>query len=64
MKSRVKGHLQLIVFFGFIALLVWSFPYVARIAEASAMNIRKFWWVILILALGGLSIWALGKKRH
>lgn len=63
MNARWKGYLQLILFFAFAALLIRFFPIAARIAQGAAMGIREFWWAILILALGGLSIWVLRRKR-
>lgn len=62
MNSRIKGYVQLIIFFLFIGVLIRFFPFVARLASAAAYSVRMFWWLILILVLAGLSLWILRRK--
>jgi len=63
MKNQQRGILQIIFLLVFVALLIRLFPLAIRIAESAALGIRQFWWMILILSLGGWLVWVL-KKRN
>lgn len=63
MQSQLRGFLQLVFLFAIVFLLIRFFPFVVRIGEAAAMGLRQFWWVVLILALGGWLVWVLRKRN-
>lgn len=63
MKSQLRGFLQVIFLLAFVWLLVRLFPFLARLSEAASFSLRSFWWVILVLALGGWLIWVLRKRN-
>lgn len=63
MQSQLRGILQLIFLIAFVILLIRFFPFVVRIGEAAAIGLLQFWWVVLILALGGWLVWVLRKRN-
>ena len=39
------------------------FPSVARVVEGAAMDLRRFWWLVLVVGLGLWTVWVI-KKRN
>ena len=62
MTPRTRAFLQ----FGVLALvaivLIALFKPAAMFAEMAARELRYFWWLILLVALGGWLIWGVGRK--
>lgn len=63
MNRWLRSFLQLALLFGIVFALVRFFPFVARLGEIAALGLREFWWLVLILSLGGWLIWILGKRN-
>lgn len=63
MKSWLRNFLQLALIFGVVFGLVRTFPWVARLAEAAALGLREFWWLVLVLSLGSWTIWTLRQRN-
>jgi predicted cobalt transporter CbtA len=40
-----------------------AFPGVLVFVEGAALNLRRFWWLVLIVAMGGWVAWTLSKRR-
>ncbi len=62
MKPRDRATTQLLILVGVLALLVLLFPPVFRFVEMAAMELRYFWWLILLVALAFWLIWGLGRR--
>lgn len=63
MNKRIRGVFQVagVILF---ALLLWrAFPIVVAFIEGAALNIRRFWWLILLIVLSAWVSWVL-KKRN
>ncbi|MGK5086201.1 hypothetical protein WDW86_01475 [Bdellovibrionota bacterium FG-2] len=63
---KFRGILQILFLVGFVLLLLRFFPLVVRLGDAAALGVRgvvEFWWVVLLLALGGWLIWVLRKRN-
>ncbi|OFZ20813.1 MAG: hypothetical protein A2X94_04655 [Bdellovibrionales bacterium GWB1_55_8] len=63
MRNRLRGALQIAAVLLFAVLLWRFFPYAASFVEGAALNLRRFWWVILLLILGGWAVWVLSKRN-
>ena len=44
--------------------LALLFPPVMKFVEAAAMELRYFWWLVLLLLLAVWLIWGLGRKKQ
>ncbi len=62
MNPRVRAGLQIGVLVLVLSLLVLLFPRAYAFAEMAARELRYFWWLILLLALGIWLIWGIGRK--
>jgi len=60
----LRAILQVTVLILVIGSLVLIFPRAYAFVEMSARELRYFWWLILILALGLWLIFGLGRKRR
>ena len=47
-----------------VIALALLFPPVLAVVEMAARELRVFWWVILLVALGAWMVWGLGRKRE
>jgi len=45
-----------------LLVLVLAFPRVLAFAELAAVELRYFWWLILIVALAIWLIWGIGRR--
>ena len=62
MNPRRRAALQILVIVTVIGALVWLFPRAYEFVEMAARELRYFWWLVLLLALGLWLIWGLGRK--
>ena len=63
MNPRALAVIKLLTVMLVIGLLVLLFPPALRFVEMAAMELRYFWWLILLLLLAVWLIWGLGSKR-
>lgn len=45
-----------------LVALVLLFPRALAFVELAARELRYFWWLVLIVALGGWLVWGVGRK--
>jgi hypothetical protein len=62
MNPRARAALQLLILAAVIGGLLWLFPKAYAFVERAAVELRYFWWLILLLLLGLWLIWGLGRK--
>ena len=62
MSPRLRAALQIIVLVAVTVVLVLVFPATLRFVEMAALELRYFWWVILLVALAVWLIWGVGRK--
>jgi hypothetical protein len=62
MNPRLRAGLQILVLLAVLVALVMIFPAAFRFVEMAALELRYFWWVILLVALAIWLIWGLGRK--
>ena len=63
MNPRALAVIKLLTVMLVIGLLVLLFPPALRFVEMAALELRYFWWLILLLLLAGWLIWGLGSKK-
>ena len=63
MNPRFLGVIKLLVVIFAIGGLVLFFPAALRFVEMAALELRYFWWLILLLLLAGWLVWGLGSKK-
>lgn len=64
MNPRWRALLQILVLTLVIGGLVVLFPRAFAFVEMAGRELRYFWWLILMLALGIWLIWGLGRKTR
>lgn len=62
MNPRLRAAIQLGILVAVIIALVLIFPRAYAFAEMAARELRYFWWLILLVALGIWLIWGIGRK--
>ena len=62
MNPRTRAAIQVGILLAVVVALVLLFPRAYAFAEMAARELRYFWWLILLVALGGWLIWGLGRK--
>ena len=62
MNPRLRAALQIGVLLVILVVLVRIFPATFRFVEMAALELRYFWWAILLVALAVWLIWGLGRK--
>jgi len=62
MNPRYRAGLQFLVLLAVLVILVRIFPAAFRFVEMAALELRYFWWIILLVALAVWLIWGLGRK--
>ena len=62
MNPRTRAAIQVGILLAVVFALVLLFPRAYAFAEMAARELRYFWWLILLLALGVWLIWGLGRK--
>jgi predicted membrane protein len=59
---RVRSLAAILALVAVLALLVFAFPRALAFAELAARELRYFWWLILIVALGIWLVWGVGRR--
>ena len=62
-SPRQRALLQAVVLVVVLVVLIRLFPPALRFVEMAARELRYFWWMILLTALGIWLIWGLGRKK-
>ena len=62
LHPRAKAGCQVLVLLGVVVVLVLLFPRAYAFVEMAARELRYFWWLILLVALGIWLIWGIGRK--
>ncbi|MEI6565227.1 MAG: hypothetical protein WCR20_01010 [Verrucomicrobiota bacterium] len=62
MNPRFRAFLQFSFLGLVLVVLLVLFPRALAMAELAAMELRYFWWVILLFLLAIWFIWGIGKK--
>ena len=62
MNPRFRAFLQFSFLGLVLVVLLVLFPRALAMAELAAMELRYFWWVILLFLLAVWFIWGIGKK--
>ena len=62
MNPRARAAIQIGILLAVVVALVLLFPGAYAFAEMAARELRYFWWLILLVALGLWLIWGLGRK--
>jgi hypothetical protein len=62
MSPRLRALLQLAALLGVIVILFLLFPRAFAFVEMAARELRYFWWLILLVALGGWLIWGASRR--
>jgi hypothetical protein len=58
-RRTLAASLVLVLVLG---VLVLVFPRAQAFVELAARELRYFWWLVLIVALGGWLVWGVGRK--
>ncbi len=56
--------MQLMILLVVAGLLFSFFPFAAGFVEAAALNLRRFWWIVLLIVLIIWVNWTLGKRNQ
>lgn len=62
MNPQVRAALRWLVLIAVLVLLALLFKPVLAFVEMAALELRYFWWLILLVALAVWLIWGIGKK--
>lgn len=62
-SPRQRALLQAVVLVAVLVVLIRLFPPALRFVEMAARELRYFWWLVLLAALGIWLIWGLGRKK-
>ena len=62
LHPRAKAGCQVLVLVAVLVGLALLFPPVLRFVEMAALELRYFWWLILLVALAIWLIWGIGRK--
>ncbi len=62
MNPRFRAFLQFSFLGLVLVVLLVLFPRALAMAELAAMELRYFWWVILLFLLAVWFIWGVGKR--
>ncbi len=62
LHPRAKAACQVLVLLAVVVVLVLLFPRAYAFVEMAARELRYFWWLILLVALGIWLIWGIGRK--
>lgn len=62
MNPQVRAALRWLVLVAVLVLLALLFKPVLAFVEMAALELRYFWWLILLVALAVWLIWGLGRK--
>ncbi len=62
MNPQVRAALRWLVLVAVLVLLAALFKPVLAFVEMAALELRYFWWLILLVALAVWLIWGVGRK--
>jgi hypothetical protein len=62
MNPQVRAALRWLILIGVLVLLALLFKPVLAFVEMAALELRYFWWLILLVALAVWLIWGVGRK--
>ena len=62
MTPRTRAGLQITVLLAVVVALALLFPRASEFVELAGRELRYFWWLLLLVALGLWLIWGLGRK--
>lgn len=62
MNPQVRAALRWLVLVAVLVVLALLFKPVLAFVEMAALELRYFWWLILLVALAVWLIWGVGKK--
>lgn len=62
MNPQLRAALRWLVLVAVLVLLALLFKPVLAFVEMAALELRYFWWLILLVALAVWLIWGLGRK--
>ncbi|PAW85536.1 MAG: hypothetical protein B9S33_09570 [Pedosphaera sp. Tous-C6FEB] len=62
MNPQVRAALRWLILVAVLVLLALLFKPVLAFVEMAALELRYFWWLILLVALAGWLIWGVGRK--
>jgi len=63
MNPKFKKFLNVVLLILVGILLIRIFPLVFRLVEGMAMEIGRFWWVVLILVVVGFVFFVMKKQK-
>ena len=63
MNPRWIAFFKLVVLLIVLVVLLLLFQPAFRFVEMAALELRYFWWLVLVLALAAWLIWGLGSKK-
>jgi hypothetical protein len=62
MNPQLRAALRWLVLVAVLVVLALLFKPVLAFVEMAALELRYFWWLILLVALAIWLIWGVGKK--
>jgi type VI protein secretion system component VasK len=62
MNPQLRAALRWLVLVAVLVLLALLFKPVLAFVEMAALELRYFWWLILLVALAVWLIWGIGRK--
>jgi type VI protein secretion system component VasK len=62
MNPQVRAALRWLILVAVLVLLALLFKPVLAFVEMAALELRYFWWLILLVALAVWLIWGVGRK--
>lgn len=62
MNPQLRAALRWLVLIAVLVLLALLFKPVLAFVEMAALELRYFWWLILLVALAVWLIWGIGRK--
>jgi len=63
LHPRAKAGCQILVLLLVLVALALLFKPAYAFVEMAALELRYFWWLVLLVALAVWLIWGLGRKR-
>ena len=62
MNPQVRAALRWLVLIAVLVVLALLFKPVLAFVEMAALELRYFWWLILLVALAVWLIWGVGRR--
>lgn len=62
MNPRFRALIRALILVGVVIALLLIFPGALKFAEMAALELRYFWWLILLVALACWLIWGFRKR--